>query len=40
MTRDNVLAGTQQFKLPLILLILIQNYAYILILQNGMLKSK
>ena len=40
MTRDNVLAGTQQFKIPLMLLILIQNYECKLILQNGMLKSE
>ena len=42
MTRDNVLAGTQQFKLFLMLLNLInlRNYAFILIIQNGMLKHE
>ena len=38
MTRDNVLARTQQFKLPLMLSNLIWDYAFILILQNGILK--
>ena len=40
MTRDNVLARIQQLKIPLMLLNLILNYAYILILQNGMFKSE
>ena len=34
MTRENVLAGTQQFKLPLKLLSLLWKYEVILILQK------
>ena len=34
MTRDNVLAETEQFKLPLMLLLFILKYAFMLILQN------
>ena len=38
MTRDNVLVETQQFKLPIMLLNLICKFAFIIILQIGMLK--